>query len=289
VTENTARLIEFDELDEPGAPQGRDSVISSGTRLVGGLMVAAVLVLATFDYLSSIGVLGGASDYVLAALNLVPLAVAALILPVARSLGEGGTIRAQWTLFGLGMLCVGVGNVIFIVLYIATQKDPYPSVADVFTLSGYALFAAGLYLSIRAYKGLLDIRESMLIAAGVAAAALSLVYFTVIGPYVMFSKAGAQPLVTRIFNTVYPVLDTFVLLMPAVALGLLLSKLGAGRVAWPWWLVVAATSTLAVTDTVFAYAGYIHAGRTPLIDSGYAVAPMLLGFAVLVARDIYRS
>jgi hypothetical protein len=286
VTENTIRLI---ELDEPDVPVAQSSVISTGTRVTAGLLALVAVALFTLDYLSASGVLGGAGDIVLAALNLTPLAMAMLILPVARSLGEGGTIRTQWTLFGAGMLSVGIGNVIFITLYITTGKDPYPSIADVFTLTGYAIFAAGFFFSIRAYKGILDIRESMLIASGVAAAVLSLVYFTVIGPYVMFAKAGAQPIVTRIFNTLYPVLDTFVLLLPAVALGLLVSKLGAGRVAWPWWLVVAGASTLAITDTVFAYAGYIHAGRTPLIDAGYAVAPMLLGLAVLVARDVYRS
>lgn len=278
----------LDGFEEPAAPEERH-VISTGTRIAATAMVLAAAALFTLDSLSASGVLKGASDIVLAALNLTPLAMAMLILPTARSMGEGGTIRRQWMLFGAGMLSVGIGNIIFISLYIITQKDPYPSVADIFTLSGYAIFAAGFFFSIRAYKGILDIRESMLIAAGVAAAVFSLVYFTVIGPYVLFAKGGAQPFVTRIFNTIYPVLDSFVLLLPAVALGLLVSKLGAGRVAWPWWLVVAGASLLGVTDTVFAYAGYIHAGRTPLIDIGYAVAPMLLGLAVLVAKDVYRS
>jgi hypothetical protein len=226
---------------------------------------------------------------VLAALTLVPLAVAVIIIPTARSLGQGGTIRTQWTLFGMGMLSAGIGNVIFITLYITTGKDPYPSVADVFTLAMYAVLSAGFFLAIRAYKGLLDLRQPMLIAAGVASMVLAVVYFAVIGPYVVFPTSGTQPLMTRIFNTLYPVMDAFLLLMPAVALGLLVSKLGAGRLAWPAWLVVGGATTLAITDTVFAYAGYIGAGRTPLIDAGYAVAPMLLGLAVLVARDVYRS
>jgi len=215
--------------------------------------------------------------------------MAAVILPVARSFGEGGSIRTQWTLFGVGMLSVGIGNVIFIALYVMTGQDPYPSFADVFTLTGYAIFAAGFYYSIRAYKGMLDVRRPVLIAGVVGAAVMALVYFAVIGPYVVFAPAGTQPTLTRVFNTIYPILDVFVLLMPSIALGLVVSKLGAGRVAWPFWLLVAGASTLAVTDTVFAYAGYIGAGRTPLVDAGYAIAPMLLGLAVLVARDVYRS
>jgi hypothetical protein len=264
-------------------------VISSGTRIAGALMVLALVVLTSLDYLSSTGALGDAKEYVLAALTLVPLAVAVIIIPTARSLGQGGTIRTQWMLFGMGMLSAGIGNVIFITLYLTTGKDPYPSVADVFTLGMYAVLSAGFFLAIRAYKGLLDLRQPMLIAAGVASLVLAVVYFAVIGPYVVFPTSGTQPLMTRVFNTLYPVMDAFLLLMPAVALGLLVSKLGAGRLAWPAWLVVGGAITLAITDTVFAYAGYIGAGRTPLIDAGYAVAPMLLGLAVLVARDVYRS
>jgi hypothetical protein len=249
--------------------------------------IAAILVL--LDSLVASGLLKGAGDIVLAAMTLTPVGIAALMLPVARSFGEGGTIRRQWTLLGSGMLFVGIGQVVFVVLYLATGKDPYPSIAELFTLSGYAIFGVAFFYSIRAYKGILDIRQPMLISSGVAAAALFAVFTMVIGPYVLFPKDGGQPLLTRVFNTVYPVLDIFVLLLPAIALGILVSKLGAGRVAWPWWLVCLGASTLAITDTLFAYAGYISAGRTPAIDAGYAVAPMLLGLAVLIARDVYRS
>lgn len=269
-------------------PKEGGPVISRTTRVLGALMLLALAVGITLDVLASAGTFGDAADLALAGLTLVPLAVAAVILLVARSFGQG-VVRTQWILFGLGMLSVGVGNVIFIVLYLTSGTDPYPSVADIFTLAGYACFAAGLTLAIRAYRDVLDIRRPLLMAAGVATVAMAISYFAVIGPYVIFAPAETQSMITRVLNTLYLVLDAFVLLMPSVALGLLVSKLGAGRVAWPWWLVVASASILAVTDTVFAYAGYHGAGRTPLIDAGYALAPMLLGFAVLVARDVYRS
>jgi hypothetical protein len=265
----------------------RSRVMSSSTRLVGALMLLALLGGTALDYLSSIGVIGG-REFILAGLTLVPLPVAALMLFVAGSFAKGA-IRTQWMIFGAGMLSVGVGNIIFMGLYITTGKDPYPSIADVFTLVGYAFFAVGLLFAIRAYRELLSIREPLLIAAGVATVAMAFVYFTVIGPYVVFATGDSQPLVTRVFNTLYPVLDVFVLLMPTVALGLIVSNLGAGRVAWPWWCVIAGAGILSVTDTVFAYAGYVGAGRTPLIDFGYALAPLLIGFAVMVARDVYRS
>lgn len=263
-------------------------VISRGTRAAGMLMLAALLIGVALDYLASMGKLGDAGDIVLAFLTLAPLAVAILMLVVTGGIAAGA-VRSQWNTLGLGMLSAGIGNLIFIVLYLVTGSDPYPSIADVFTLTGYALLATGLVKAVLAYRGLLDIRHAVIIAAGFSVVALALVYFTVIGPYVVFAPTESQSLPTRILNTLYPVLDMLILLTPAIALGLLVRKLGMGRVAWPWWLVVVSAATLALTDTVFAYVTYHGYGRTPLIDAGYAAAPLLLGFATLVARDIYRS
>lgn len=251
-------------------------------------MLAALLIGVALDYLASVGKLGDSGDIVLAFLTLAPLAVAILILIVTRGIAAGA-VRSQWNLLGLGMLSAGIGNVIFIVLYLVTGADPYPSIADVFTLTGYALLATGLVKAVLAYRGLLDIRHAVIIAAGFSVVALAFVYFTVIGPFVVFAPTDSQSLPTRILNTLYPVLDMLILLTPAIALGLLVRKLGAGRVAWAWWLVVVSAATLALTDTIFAYVTYHGYGRTPLIDAGYAAAPLLLGFAALVARDIYRS
>lgn len=284
MTDNDAALNEStnDKMN------GRTPVISLRTRVVGVAMLVILLISMGLDYLSQQGKLGGASDVPLVFLMLMPLAMAALILPFAVSFARGA-IRTQWTLFGLGMLSVGVGNVIFVVLYWVTGKDPYPSVADVFTLTGYALFATAMYLAVHAYRKLLDIKKPLLIAAVVAIVAMAFVWIAVIDPYVISAPEGSQSLATRVLNTLYPVLDVFVLFMPAVTLGLLLGRLGAGRVAWPWWFVVSSATILALTDTIFAYATYVGARRTPIIDSGYALASMLLGLAVLVAWDVYHS
>lgn len=286
-------MTENSELS--GGPEGtataavavRKRVLSSNTRRVGILVLIAFLVGVGLDYVSWSGVVD-LGTLVLGVLTLIPLPVAAVVIWVARSFAKG-SIRSQWMCFGYGMLAVGLGNVIFIALYLITGKDPYPSAADIFTLAGYGFFAAGLFSGVAAYRHLLDIRRPLIIAGALSLALMALVYATVIGPYVIFAPTETQPLVTRIFNTLYPVLDVFVLLMPAITLGLLVRKLGSGRVAWPWWFVIACATTLAVTDAVFAYAGYAGIGRTPLIDAGYGLAPLLLGFAVLVARDIYRS
>jgi len=274
--------------NDPRGTRTSGPIISSGTRTAGLIMLSVLIIAGVLDHLASSDRLGDAGDLVLVFLTLVPLGVAVLMLLVSRTLAAG-PVRGQWTTLSLGILSAGVGNLIFIVLYLVTGTDPYPSVADVFTLMGYAFLAAGVAKAILAYRGLLDIRHAVIIASGFSVVALAVVYFTVIGPYVIFAPTETQSFATRVFNTIYPVLDITILLTPAIALGLLVSKLGAGRIAWPWWLVVASAATLALTDVVFAYAGYYGYGRTPFVDLGYAAAPLLLGFAALVARDIYRS
>lgn len=277
----------------PGGPEvtsGSAAVISAGTWFTAVIMVLTLALLVTADYLSAPGApLSSIRDFVLAAQYLMSLAMAVLILRVALSFEKGSSVRRQWILFGLAMLSFGLGSLVLIVLYVVTGKDTYPSVAEVFTLGGYAIYGPAFYQSLRTYRGFLSLRRPVLVAAIVSVVTMAFIYIVVIGPYVIFLPGDAQSTAARFFNTLYLVLDVFVLFMPCVALGLLLSKLGTGRVAWPWWLLASGVGSLVVPDTIFAYTSAVGIGRTPLIDLCYAAAPMLIGLAVLVARDVYSS
>jgi glucan phosphoethanolaminetransferase (alkaline phosphatase superfamily) len=219
----------------------------------------------------------------------VPLGIGALVFAVARSFERGSSVRGLWMTFALALLSFGVGGAVFIALYVITGRDTYPSFAEIFTLVGYAIFGLAFYRALRAYRGFLSLRAPMLVAATVSAAVLGAIYFTVIGPYVLGTQPAVQSALARGFNTLYIVLDVVVLLLPSVALALLLRKLGKGRVAWPWWFVAAGAASLVIPDTMFAYMGAVGMGRSVAVDMGYALAPMLIGLAVLVAREVYRS
>jgi hypothetical protein len=279
--------------DVPSGPDvtpGSAAVISPGTRLTAAIMALTLVLLVTTDYLSAPGgPLRSIHDFILAAQYLMPLAMAVLILQVARSIEKDSSVRKQWVLFGLALLSFGLGSLVLIGLYVFTGKDTYPSFAEVLTLGGYAIFGAAFYRSLRAYRGFLSLRKPVIVAAIVSVVTMVLIYFFVIAPYVIFYPGDTQSTAARVFNTLYVVLDVFVLFMPCVALGLLLSKLGTGRVAWPWWFVAGGAGSLVIPDTIFAYTGAVGIGRTPLIDLCYAMAPMLIGLAVLVARDVYSS
>jgi diguanylate cyclase (GGDEF)-like protein len=77
--------------------------------------------------------------------------------------------RAPWYLFAAAQACSGVGDVFWWVYAEVLKTEPFPSVADVFYLVSYPLFAAGLFLLVRGRTrgrdlgGLLD---AMIIAAG---------------------------------------------------------------------------------------------------------------------------
>ena len=272
------------------AVKPRPAVISRGTWTTAGVMAVVVVALVAADLLSQPGqALSSAHDAVLALQYLMPLAMALMILRTARTLEKNTEVRTNWSLFGYALLSFGIGSVVLIVMFVVLGRDTYPSYAEIFTLIGYAIFGMAFYRSLLSYRHLLSLRGPLMIAVAVVLAALAVVYVTVVGPYVVFYQAATQSVAARLFNTLYLVLDAIVLLTPCVALALLLGELGTGRVAWPWWFVVAGAGSLFVWDAVFAYTSAIGLGRPPIVDFGYTLAPMLIGLAVLVARDVYRS
>ena len=77
-------------------------------------------------------------------------------------------------------------------------------------------------------------------------------------------------------------------LAPAVTLALVIRQLGAGRLAWPWWIVVVGALVFAVADSLYSYVDWSGAGSSTLLDLGWMSANLLFAVAALVARDVYR-
>jgi hypothetical protein len=89
-------------------------------------------------------------------------------------------------------------------------------------------------------------------------------------------------------SIVYPVGDIVLMLAPAVSLALVVRQLGSGRLARPWWAVVAGAAVFALIDSLFNYAEWAGTGLTWWMDIGYVVANLLFAVAALVAKDAYR-
>jgi hypothetical protein len=260
-------------------------VVSPRTHAVTSMMLYSLIVLGLLDHLAKTGAIPNVGVYAAGVLALAPLIMTVIVVPVARRLDQHGPGLVRWTLMGLGMTSVAVGNVIFLTLFVTTGRDPYPGVAEVFTLGMYGFFAAAFYSALKARWGRSTTKDSVLASVAVIGVLGILGYFFV-GPCLLSARAGLQPLGLRVFNTLYLVLDAVALLGPCVALSLLARRLRIGDGVLPVWLLLASACLLTFADLTFACASCSGVGRTALVDVGYALAPLLVGVAVLVADDV---
>lgn len=273
-----------DTVSHGGANRGTLlQVVSPRTWIIGAMLCGVVVALTAVDLAFPASPLFGLRSFAAALLTLAPIAMTVIVVPTARDLDADSLGAPRWTLIGVGMTSISMGNVIFVTLYATSGKDPYPSIADVFTLGMYASIAAAFYLSLAAQRAFAGAGVQVMISALVTAVLASSAYLFALAP--VMGTPVAQQGALHAFNLLYLGLDAFGLVLPCIALTLLALRRKAGCDAWPPMLLLAGAIALAITDVLFTRASYVGAGRNPLIDAGYAIAPLLVGLAVLVARD----
>lgn len=264
-------------------------VVSKRTLAVTAALLAAVAIVGGWSWLDLGGETVGlwVSD---AGSALVNALAAITVLGVALSYGPGEAVRKRWLLIGAGVASFAAGDVIWTVLEAGMGLQPWPSAADAFYLAEYGFLFAGIMTAGIAYRGLVDIRGPLAVAfvsgLGIAAAG----YFLVTAPNVIADadlSFGEKAL-----STAYPAADALLIAAPALFVAIVIRRLGTGRLAWPWWWVVAGALMLGAADTAY-YALDATGLEVPgicwsLIDSGWMTAHVLLAFAALLARDVER-
>ncbi|MDO8987068.1 MAG: hypothetical protein Q7V14_02465, partial [Coriobacteriia bacterium] len=88
----------------------------------------------------------------------------------------------------------------------------------------------------------------------------------------------------------YPVADVALLMVPSIFLVLVVAKLEAGRLGWPWWFVVAGATTLAISDATFSWLAASNsyvAGS--LVDYGWMLAHVAFAVGASIALDVVTS
>lgn len=113
------------------------------------------------------------------------------------------TAPRAWLLIGFGLLAWSLGDLAWSLYEVAGAEVPYPSVADVFYVSGYPLVAAGLAVAVRARRIEPDWRVVLDTTALVLAGSL-VVWVYVIQPVLDETDASALSKATSI---VYPTGD----------------------------------------------------------------------------------
>lgn len=264
-------------------------VITPGTYATAGVLVGLT---AIFSFLSSQMYAGTLSDGAYAGAywygTILQVVLAAVILSVAVRIGLDQGVGRQWLLVGLGVASYAVGDVVWTVLDLHMGLDPYPSLADIFYVLQYGFFLAALVLAVRSYRDLAPVRTPIMIAAVVGLALTLVLFVLLLVPYIFPAGTAELGFWGLVVSTFYPLGDVLLILTPALALSLVIRQLGAGRLGWPWWIVVVGALVFAATDTAYSYADWAGSGLTSTLEMGWVVANLVFATAALVARDVYR-
>src|SRR5579859_211506 len=170
--------------------------------------------------------------------------------------------RLPWFFLAGANLSFAAGEIIFVLLtHLLHGKVPYPSIADVFYLAAYPLYAAGLIIFVRWRTAGRD-RRSLLDALTITAGLALLSWIFLIQPY---AQSSALSWLQKTFSIAYPLGDVLVLTML-----LRLLAPGSGRSRSVQLLTLGSLGLL-VSDVLFGLIqlhGTWHIG-TP-VDIGWA-------------------
>lgn len=157
--------------------------------------------------------------------------------------GERSSIL--WLFFTLGLALWFLGETGWaIYTLLLGVETPYPSVADVFWLSGYIPLFMALYLYVKIFESAISRR---MLALSVATTLISAVF---VSATLMAPILGAEEdLVTSIIDFAYPLFD--LVLFSAAFLGLLIFL--GGRMERSWLLINGGILSNALADVLFSY------------------------------------
>ena len=239
-------------------------------------LVAAIALAATVVFQLAMRATGG-DDSALGNVGqntVISFAVAVMVWALG-ALSVREPIGRQWAWLMSGSAMFLAGNIVW--TYYENGLDmgvPFPGVPDFFYLGMYPLLAIGVFSALLSFRKLFDLKPALLVAAVVCVAATVGLYFAVFQAII---ADPASDLLYKVISMGYPVADIWLLLLPGIALAITASRLGGGRIAWPWWCAVGGFVLIAVADVFFNIAtwnGTYQSGG--LADSGW-----MLGFCAL--------
>lgn len=159
---------------------------------------------------------------------------------------KGNRFRAAWSVLSIGIGFFLLGEITWAIQEIFYKiYNPFPSISDIFWLTGYIPLLIGLILAWRAAGVNLTKKEIIAISVG-AVAVLLISSLFVLFPIVTSSKIGV---VEKSLDVAYPLGD-LVLLIPAVALVLIFDRTLIGR---PWQFICLGLIFISAADIGFSY------------------------------------
>jgi hypothetical protein len=215
-------------------------------------------------------------------------AAAGFILRTALCFERGESLRTQWLLICAAVTLWAFGDGMFALVVSSTHASPaVPGPQDVFYVAGYVLVPIALLMIAYSYRRLVDMRWPAFVAGGITAAFAGLMWLAVIQPSLDTTTTEFAERVTLAF---YPLAALVLALGPVILIILTITRLGAGRLAWPWWLAAVGAGSVAISSAVYSYLTFNSAYTSgSLVDYGWALGYYLILCGALVERDVQSA
>ena len=199
------------------------------------------------------------------------LVISTLFYAAKRSAPQGRRVQNAWMIMTVAFIIYAIGDISWTIMEIGFHQTPFPSIANVFYLIFYPIFAISIYYLSR-FSFTRSEKLKIFIDMEIIIITLGLIFWTFL---IIPTLSNQENLFTAIVSVIYIVGD-FLLLF--VLLRLLYSKVEENY--GPALLLGMGILVLIFTDTIFAFQTlqktYISGG---LLDTGWILSFILVGLA----------
>ena len=163
----------------------------------------------------------------------------------------GSRISRIWLCFTLGMLLWFLGEPCWASYAMFLNVEiPFPSIADVFWLSGYLPLFIALLLYVEIFQPAITFK--LFLVAGAIVASMSAIIFSSLMIPVL-ANASQQDMVTLGVSLAYPALDLFLFLEAILGVSVFTITKLKGRIGVAWHFMNAAILLNVIADMAFSY------------------------------------
>ena len=203
------------------------------------------------------------------------LVIMGLFYAAYASKNQGQHVQIAWILMGVAFSFTALGDITWAILELVFSTNPFPSVADIFYLAFYPLFALGIYFMPRDKFSSSD-RYKIILEMGIILLTVGLFLWV----FLISPNLTSQEEFLNIFISVIYIVFDFVLLFALIRL--LYSKFKEEYYG-PLILIGLGMVALIITDYIYylqtLQGTYVSGG---LLDSGWILSYMLVGLAALL-------
>ena len=203
------------------------------------------------------------------------LVIMGLFYAAYASKNQGQHVQIAWILMGVAFSFTALGDITWAILELVFSTNPFPSVADIFYLAFYPLFALGIYFMPRDKFSSSD-RYKIILEMGIILLTVGLLLWV----FLISPNLTSQEEFLNIFISVIYIVFDFVLLFALIRL--LYSKFKEEYYG-PLILIGLGMIALIITDYIYylqtLQGTYVSGG---LLDSGWILSYMLVGLAALL-------